>query len=289
MANLRHGFALLLKRNPDGSYKTQADKSNHLVQISKQLKQDGYRQLNIHNLKLKHVQHLVDKWKSQGLANDTIKNRVASLRWVFEKVGKEHALPKTNAELGIKNRVYSDNSINKAKQLDTSKLDRINNPYLQVSLKLQSAFGLRREESIKFSPTYAIQNDKLVLKGSWTKGGKPREIPIRTEYQKQVLEQVKTVAGNGALIPRGSNYIQQLTKYTNACSRVGLSKNHGLRHQYAQDRYKELTGWDCPKSGGLFSKDMTVEQKALDVEVRLIISKELGHEREAITVTYLGR
>ncbi|WP_212576130.1 integrase domain-containing protein, partial [Vibrio cholerae] len=96
-----------------------------------------------------------------------------------------------------------------------------------ASLQLQAAFGLRREEAIKFSPSYAIQDGKLVLKGSWTKGGKAREIPIRTEQQKAVLAMVRNVAGQGSLIPRNRNFIQQLNVYKNACAKAGLCQNHG--------------------------------------------------------------
>jgi hypothetical protein len=34
---------------------------------------------------------------------------------------------------------------------------------------------------------------------------------------------------------------------------------------------------------------LTLPQKALDREVRLRISQEMGHEREQITTVYLGR
>jgi hypothetical protein len=63
----------------------------------------------------------------------------------------------------------------------------------------------------------------------------------------------------------------------------------GLRHAYAQQRYVELTGWKAPAAGGPLSKTLTPEQRDQDREVRLIISKELGHEREQITAVYLGR
>jgi hypothetical protein len=64
---------------------------------------------------------------------------------------------------------------------------------------------------------------------------------------------------------------------------------HGLRHAYAQRRYEELTGWKSPAAGGPCSKQLRPEQKAVDREVRLIISRELGHEREQITAVYLSR
>ena len=55
---------------------------------------------------------------------------------------------------------------------------------------------------------------------------------------------------------------------------------HGLRHAYAQARYEELTGWECPATRGPDSKSLSLEQRELDREVRLIISQELGHEQE---------
>jgi hypothetical protein len=64
---------------------------------------------------------------------------------------------------------------------------------------------------------------------------------------------------------------------------------HGHRHQYAQDRYHELTGWLSPAAGGPRSRELTAEQKAVDREARLTISCELGHEREQVTAVYCGR
>jgi len=64
---------------------------------------------------------------------------------------------------------------------------------------------------------------------------------------------------------------------------------HGLRHAYAQQRYRELTGWLAPAAGGPTVNALTPEQKAIDRQARLTISRELGHEREQITSVYLGR
>jgi hypothetical protein len=64
---------------------------------------------------------------------------------------------------------------------------------------------------------------------------------------------------------------------------------HGLRHAYAQNRYEELTGWRAPTAGGPDSKSLSPEQREIDREARLTISRELGHEREAVSAAYLGR
>ena len=64
---------------------------------------------------------------------------------------------------------------------------------------------------------------------------------------------------------------------------------HGLRHAYAQDRYEELTGWKCSVTGGPDSCFLTPVQRELDREAKLVISRELGHEREQVTAAYCGK
>ena len=157
-----------------------------------------------------------------------------------------------------------------------------------MSLELQSAFGLRREEAIKFAPTYADKGDHLLLKPSWTKGGKARVIPVRTADQRDVLDRAHRFAGGGSLIPSERNYRQQLRVYERHTANAGLSKLHGLRHRYAQTRYEDLTGWKAPAAGGPPARTLDAVQRALDREARLTISRKLGHERPAIVAVYCG-
>jgi integrase len=96
-----------------------------------------------------------------------------------------------------------------------------------MSLELQSAFGLRREEAIKFVPNYADKGDHLLLEASWTKGGKARTIPVRTEAQRDVLDRAQRLAGGGSLIPSDHNYRQQLRVYERHTANAGLSKPTG--------------------------------------------------------------
>ena len=77
-----------------------------------------------------------------------------------------------------------------------------------MSLQLQATFGLRREEAIKFQPSYADRGDYIALKGSWTKGGRERIVPITTAEQRDVLA-AHRLAGTGSLIPADKTYIQQ--------------------------------------------------------------------------------
>ena len=97
------------------------------------------------------------------------------------------------------------------------------------------------------------------------------------------------MAGLGSLIPGGRQYIEQLRIYERHTANAGLSKMHGLRHAYAQERYRELTGWPSPHAGGPTKKALTLAQQQADQRARLAISQELGHVREQITAVYLGR
>ena len=157
------------------------------------------------------------------------------------------------------------------------------------TLRLQRAFGLRREESIKIRPEWADRGDRLALKDTWTKGGRPREIPICNEKQRRALDEAKHFAGRGSLIPADKRYVEQLRRFEHQCAKAGIHRIHGYRHQYAQTRYREITGWAAPAADGPRSKELTATQKVIDQEARLTISSELGHARTQILGIYVGR
>jgi hypothetical protein len=274
-----------LKHNKDGSFATQSNRKSILLKACKDLKDAGHNRVTVKNFGAKHCYILRDYWKGQGITTATIKNRLACVRWLGEKLNK--SLP-DNKKLEIENRKYSDNSKNKAKDIDIVRFDKLEEKH-QFAIQLQREFGLRMEESIKFKPSYADKGNKIELKASWTKGGRAREIPVTNEKQRELLDNINKFCGKGSLIPQDKNYIQAKWTFEKACSIVNIKNVHGYRHAYAQERYKELTSRHCPKAGGLTSRELTVEQKQLDYHTRMIISKELGHGREEITVQYLGR
>ena len=288
MRDLNYQLRQLCLKNRDGSYATQAQRRWLLSLIANQLHELGYRQLEAGSLKPKHVEALTQHWLAEELAIATIKNRMSALRWWALKVNRQNVIARTNDHYGIPDRVFVTNE-SKAQTLMAESLVKVRDEYVRMSLELQAAFGLRREEAIKFIPNYADRGDYLLLKDTWTKGGKAREIPIRTKDQREVLDRALRLAGRGSLIPADRNYVQQLRVYEGHTARAGLSKLHGLRHAYAQQRYQELTERPCPAAGGPESKTLTLAQKAQDMEARRTVSRELGHEREEITAVYCGR
>ena len=286
MDDLTYTLRQLCLRNRDGSHATQADRQRSLALAARQLREAGFRQMRATSLKGKHVEALLQRWQTEGLSAGTLKNRMAHLRWWAEKVGKAGILPADNTRLGIPERHYVTNE-SKAKELGDG-LHRIIDPHVHMSLRLQAAFGLRREESIKFQPRYADRGDHIAIKGSWAKGGRDRTVPITTPEQRTVLDEAHRLAGLGSLIPANKTYIQQRHVYDGQCKAAGLSNMHGLRHRYAQMRYEALAGWKAPAAGGPGKAQLSGSHRTSDQHARQQISRELGHERLKVTSIYLG-
>ena len=293
MRDLTYDLMQLTRFNRDGSEGMKAERKRILRMMADQLAELGYRKMRATDLKGRHVLKLVDLWQRQGIATGTLKNRMAVLRWWARKVGAAHVMAGSNVHYGIGSRqVYSGS---RAKSLSAAILARVDGPYaerMRVSLELQRVLGLRREESLKWRPDYAIARDaegvicQVNLKPSWTKGGRARAIAVRTDEQREVIERSVLVAGRGSLIPPELSYVEYLAKFEYRTRKAGLDRKHGLRHMYAQTRLEELTGHKPPSAGG--PTHLTPKQWETDVEARQLISRELGHERLQITRAYLG-
>jgi len=93
---------------------------------------------------------------------------------------------------------------------------------------------------------WADGGDRLKLKGTWTKGGKYREIVIRTPEQRQVLNEAKRLTTGGSLIPASMRSRDQLQRVRTQCDKAGIHGVHGLRHRYAQERYRQLVLSEFP-------------------------------------------
>ena len=275
-------------RHRENSYSTQRARRTIVKMMANQLGDMGFNRIKAKNLKEKHALALIERWRGEGLSSGTLKNRLAVLRWVYEKVNKSWMLAKRNADYGIERRQYLTN-VNKAREATLEGLERIRNEHVRLSVEMQRQFGLRREEAMKIQVAWADRGTYLMLKGSWTKGGRKRSIPVRTEAQRNLLERVKQLTDRGSLIPRDKTYVNHMRTYKRQVAAAGLEKLHGLRHAYAQDRYLELTGWKAPAAGGPSRDKLSDEQKQLDKDARMTISRELGHGREVISIVYLGK
>ena len=291
---LDYQLVQLCKDNRKESKATTANRRAMFRLFAKQLEENGYniRKMTPHDLKGRHVNKLLEQWRKDGISTATIKNRMSALRWWAKEINNEGAV-KSNVELNIERRVFVTNE-SKAISLENIDLSKIDENIAQ-SLRLQDSFGLRREESMKFQPEFAldgqwIDNAKyIVLKPTWTKGKRGRTIPISNENQRKELRKAYALAqkNGGSMIPKEKSYKAHKSNFEAVTHALGVGQTHGLRHGYAQTRYLELMGFPCPAVGG--SRSLSADEVAKDKEIRMLISEELGHSRINITSVYLGK
>ena len=148
--SLRGVILSVLRHNKDSSLTTQHNRQNILLKTAKDLAQAGHKNVTAKNFYAKHCCILRDKWEAISIA--TIKNRLACIRWLGEKLGKE--LP-NNKKLELDSQVYSDNTRNKAQDIDKGKLGGLTSRQLKsrceienynARIKISEELGHSREE-----------------------------------------------------------------------------------------------------------------------------------------------
>jgi integrase len=174
-----------------------------------------------------------------------------------------------------------------------------------IMLELVWRTGLRRKEVVMFQPHLAVVPAGLVpIDGPvaeqyiaclsvhrGTKGGRLRLIPLVSEAQRDVVERARQYAAyrSSTLGHPGKTLLQVLDRYKNVLRQAGIAKKelgitgHGLRHQFAGDRYVDLAGVACPVRGG-----GPLDDPELLEQVLRTVAQQLGHGRPQISQVYLG-
>ena len=286
MRKLNRDFWQLQKDSRDGSHGTRRERSYALARMADTLHEEGCRGLRARNLKGRHVEALVRDWLRRGLSDGTMKNRMAHLRWLAGRIGKPNIVG-ANADHGIGRRSHVADGTRR-RDLDEDRLALVKDAHVKMALRLQAAFGLRREEAIKFAPSYADRGDHVAVKASTAKGGRARDVPVLKDEQRALLDEARRLAGGGAMIPPGRNYAEQKRVYEDQTRAAGRDRMHGLRHAFALDRYEDLTGWKAPAAGGPPRAELPGEKRRIDTAARLTIAAELGHSRLEIARNYLA-
>ena len=286
MRQLNHDFKEVLVRYPrERSHGTRKGRAYALDRMATMLDRQ-FPRLRAWNLKGKHVEFMVADWKRRDLSMGTMANYMAHLRWFANAIGKPNIVRRSNAGYGI---VKERRAENRACGLPAHNLAKVKDMHVRMALRMELAFGLRREEAIKFSPSYADRRDRIVLKASTTKGGRAREIPVLRDEQRRLLDEVRALVGGGALIPPHRNYREQLRVYETQTRDAGLTNMQGLRYAYAQRRYEEITGWKPPLAGDPPRSGLTGARERIDRQARTTAARELGHNRREISEIYIGK
>lgn len=291
--NVRAG----LRKKKVISQQTILKRTTVIFSFFRELRSAGFHIKDPKNLSQKHISFMVRKWESASLAASTMQTRLSVMRGFCEWMGKPGMVRPlefylANKENAKRNYIANEDKSWCAKLSDVDGLiakvaaaDEI----VGVQLRLMLEFGIRKKEAICFRPKLADQGAYIVVTEG-TKGGRDRVLPVTTDAQRQLLDYCKSrCAGTTAHLGRpGKTLLQEMHRFEYIMAKFGITRkvlgvtSHGLRHQYLNDRYEEISGKPSPVRGG------SEVNKELDEMARYRVSEEAGHSRINITSAYFG-
>lgn len=270
----------------------------------------GYKVQNPRNFTEKHMRALASHWEGKGLSASTIQNRISVFRTFAEWIGKKGMIKPSELYVSDPAKVkrsqvaQRDMSWTAAGFDVVQKLQEIEaySKHAAAQLLMIQAFGLRRMEALSFKPNRNWESVEGTEHGAirvrdGTKGGRERIIVVRTQAQINALQYAKAVAGAKPTATIGYPYMtleQSCQHYNYVLRKFGLTKKdlgvtgHGLRHQYANNRFEELSGRESPVRAQELPVPTSPAAEADVQYAKARVSEELGHSRTTITAAYIG-
>ena len=302
---LKQNVRTRAKDNRTSSFKTRKNRYHALKLAFSQLHSMGYKITDPTNIKPHHISALVEYW--ENTCDYTPQWTQAMLSYVrvfcgwinkpgmvkpvlhYTKNPQRYAQEKRATKI---DKGWISKGVDPLKIITTIQTsDEKHAQLIGLGLKMQLAFGLRAKESWMIKPHVADRELYLELTDG-TKGGRPRTIPIDSDFKREVLDEAKSILSkpNERIFPPNNTYSGWQTHYYRVLRKYGLSKEtglvtHGLRHDYANDRYQQFSGGESPV------REKTAENRPLvesEKYARDKILPELGHARPVITNAYLG-
>jgi len=245
-----------------GSYKTQYNHKAEATRFVSQLRENGYGVSKWSNVNDKHVQSVVDSWKSDGLSDKTIKEYLSGVRSIAESYGNDK-ISNSNADFGLEKNTSGpkdvDLSCDQTKYesaIDAlNKSNDINEQRLSVQMQYMRELGLRAEEARKLDAIHAERQkspngQQYIRISDGTKGGKERWVPVSKKAEK-ALEKGKELQerynAKNTMDPNKNE--RQWSQYCyNTASKKGFTASnrlnfHSLRHAFAHQLFEEKSGF----------------------------------------------
>lgn len=177
-------------------------------------------------------------------------------------------------------------------------------PYVGIQTEFSLVFAFRPKEARCVRPHEAVipiseafvddipegcQATHCLRAEYGTKGNRPRDVPIETAEQWDLINRAKAMVAPGQHLGRpGFSLKANTAHYYRVLAKVGITRKlvgtsgHGLRHERAGNKYQAEAGVPPPVRGGV-APDRETDRKA-----RAAVAKLLGHNRPQISSCYLG-
>jgi hypothetical protein len=267
----------IMAQNREDAFGTQRKRFHELRAAGRLIKEEfGIQKWE--NLKARHVDFLVDHWKSTYGGSRTLDQKITHFRWLLGKIGKPILLPRRNAELGIApapRYTRQGNIVPDTYLLEC--LGRLSDARIRAAVLLARHLGLRMEEAALFRPWRDWQDDRVWVKRG-TKGGRPRYLFLHNAKQRQVLELARSLtSGDNGLIPRDYPTYEDWRQHAYAeLRKAGISREadktfHDLRRTYIVERVH-----------GLVRRGLEPARAAA------LVAREVGHSRIEVLEWYLA-
>lgn len=294
------------------SHKTRQERGQFLRRFFRDLKlKAGFKTVpDPRNLGQKHIHAMVQVWQQAHLAPATIQTYLSFLRGLAMWMGK-HGFVRKPGHYGLSLEEYQRHeSAQRDKSWTAQGIDAEAviaavcqfDPRVGASLRLMSALGLRRKESVQFRPFQHVmpfsetglpENQQKADRYAWVKGkgGRVRWIPLDSPAHRAALEFAQGVVdGRDAHMgdPR-RDLKRNLRRLDYVLEKFGITlrkrgaTGHGLRHEVLNDAYEDVAGVPSPvRGGGPVSPE-------LDRAARLAVSQLAGHARARAADAYCGK
>lgn len=296
------------------SHKTMLDRERFYFKFWQDLRfNTPFKDADPRALKHRQVAAATKLWEERRLSVATVHNYLSFLRTYSTWIGRPGLVRDVATYFGqdshYVHRVRSAREDRSwiARGIDVeAKLEQVRayDHWVGLQLELCYRFGLRGKEARHFRPHHAVIPresanprdaehfpgcERFLRVRYGTKGGRPRDVPVHTREQFDLVERLLREVAPGHYVGQpGRTWKQNMNRFYNTLYKFGITQAslgvtaHGLRHQHANDRYEELTGTPSPVRGGTATTDA-------DRPARLAIASELGHGRPEVASAYLGR
>lgn len=283
--NLCNQIEKVFKHTRQGSFQTRYRYINGVEHFAKFLA-EVYKKQNMNRIQPKHLQAYAEQMQEMGYSKSYITTNLSAIRCFIDLNGGDSKKLPSNKELGVNPRTRADRiGENKAWSIDEVKkfiifAESVGEKRYADMVALAFEQGLRIHEVARLDKSdlrRALQEHQLTVKG---KGGLIRSVPVENNQliQRLYLETPqgeKVFIRNGEQTHRVINSLQSFIARNQQKFVIGNDDKsrtfHGLRHLYAQIKYREL-----------------LERGMDDQKAKFQVAKLLGHFRVEITEIYLN-
>lgn len=290
----------LTGRSRECSSRTKTLYQERGAEILRDLPEIGMHIQNLREFSPKHIAALIQHMKEQDEESSTISNLVTVMRRMLVWIGKEgtlDAVDKIVRDADIGQRTYV---VTLAKTLRAQGFSReelfeaatTKDKIFGLQIKMSILFGLRRKESMFLNAAKSDESGERLRVYRGTKNGRSRYVKIETDEQRAALAEVKAATYercNGVLTWPRLSEAEAIARHKHFAREIGLTKKgrfrttpHGLRHEFACDKYLRLTSYQAQVESGV-PVDAEVDRTA-----RKILAEELGHGRIEVCGAYIS-